>query len=131
MAKLHARIGVDGVVYAAMAGSKAAQHLAVGGIHNGVDRKGGNVALPEIEARLYREQIGKPCDTPLCKALLQVRILYPKNSEPAGSGGRTFMRPRKSRRLSKRSSGIRMSSYSLRSAKRQWSKKWLFVGFCG
>ena len=79
VAKLHARIGVDGVVYAAMAGSKAAQHLAVGGIHNGVDRKGGNVALPEIEARLYREQIGKPCDTPLCKALLQVlRILYPQ-----------------------------------------------------
>lgn len=45
-AKLNPGEGMDRVVDAAVIGAEAAQHLAVGGVDNGVTAQGGNVALP-------------------------------------------------------------------------------------
>jgi hypothetical protein len=47
--QLHARKGVYGVVDAVMARHPAAEHLAVRGIDDGVDRKGGDVAAPQTQ----------------------------------------------------------------------------------
>ena len=75
--QLHAREGVDGVVDAAMAGHKAAEHLAVGRVDDGVAAQGGDVPLPEIDPRLHRFQLLQVGDALAADFLLQVGVLHP------------------------------------------------------
>ncbi len=44
--KLNTRIGMNGIVDAAVARAETAEHLAVGGVDNGIAAKGGNITLP-------------------------------------------------------------------------------------
>ena len=74
--ELYARIGVDGVVDAAVAGNEAAQHTTVRRVDNSVGGKGSNIAPPEIQAGLYRRQILKSCDAPFDKAFRQIGVLH-------------------------------------------------------
>ena len=60
--RLHAGGGVDGVVDAPVAGDKAPQHLAVGGVDDGVHRQGGDVPLPEVLPRLPGGEVGQAGD---------------------------------------------------------------------
>ena len=55
---------------------KAAEHLAVGGIDDGVGLKQRNVAAPDGNAIAVGERAGVGCPAALKKALLQVGVLY-------------------------------------------------------
>ena len=46
LAQLHARSGMDGVVDALVQGMETAQHLRIGGVHDGIHAETGDVALP-------------------------------------------------------------------------------------
>ncbi len=61
--QLDPRVGVDGVVDAAVAGIKTPQQPAVGRIDDGVTPQGGDVPPPQVDALLHRAegvQIGHP-----------------------------------------------------------------------
>ena len=89
-AELYARIGVDGVVDAAVARGKAAQHSAVCRIDNSIYGKSGNISLPEIDTWLYRRQVVKFCDASFGKAFGQVSVLYLQKFL-TGRGRRTYI----------------------------------------
>ena len=74
--QLHAGVGVDGIVDAAMPRQKAAEHLTVGGIDDGVGLKQRNVAAPDGNAIAVGECAGVGRPAALKKALLQVGVLY-------------------------------------------------------
>lgn len=51
--KLHTGVGMDAVVNASVVGHIAAGHAGIGSIDNGIAGKGGDVSLPEVDARLH------------------------------------------------------------------------------
>ena len=81
----HPGEGVDGVVDAAVAGDVAPGHAAVGGVDDGVHLQGGDVPLPEVEARLRRAQIPQLSDAPLFEPFPQIRVLHPQEFPADGS----------------------------------------------
>ena len=73
--ELYSGEGVDGIVNAAVAGDKAAQHLAVCGVDNGIAFQRGNVATPEVHPLPHRRQVLNVRDPLLPGFLSQVCIL--------------------------------------------------------
>ena len=74
--ELYARVGVDGVVDAAVTGIEAAEHLRVGGVDDGVAFQRGDVTLPEIDTLLHRFQVGDIGDAFARSFFLQILILH-------------------------------------------------------
>lgn len=61
-AKLHTCKSVDGVIDAAVAGNKTAQHLTVRCIDNGIALQGCDITLPKINILLDRLEIAQVDD---------------------------------------------------------------------
>lgn len=57
--KLHPSKCMYTVVDAVVTGMKAAKHLAVGGIHNSIGGKAGNITLPKLKIIVYALHIAK------------------------------------------------------------------------
>ena len=75
-AQLDPRVGVDGVVDATVVGHEAAQHLAVGGVDDGVDLEHGDVAVPHREPVVREPEVVHTRDAAaLGEATLQVLVL--------------------------------------------------------
>ena len=72
--ELDARIGVYTVVDAVVHRLKTSQHRGIGGVHNGVRRKTGDVALPNGEALFYRDRFHR-YHTLLRRQLRQILVL--------------------------------------------------------
>lgn len=66
---------MDGIVDAAVSRHKTAEHLAVGGVDDGVGLKQRDVATPDGNAISVGERAGIGCAAALNKPLLQVGIL--------------------------------------------------------
>lgn len=66
---------MDGIVDAAVSRHKTAEHLAVGGVDDGVGLKQRDVATPDGNAIAVGERAGVGRSTALNKPLLQVGIL--------------------------------------------------------
>ena len=73
-AQLHAGIGVDRIVDAAMAGDEAAQHLLVGRIDDGITGQAGDVALPQIQTALSLVQRRQLNDSLASAFFLQIEM---------------------------------------------------------
>ena len=84
--QLYAREGMDSVVDAVMARLPATEHLAVGGVHDGIDRKRGDVALPEPHAGIGEAGLGviKGGDAFLGQHAFEQLVLH---GEPFRAGG--------------------------------------------
>ena len=74
-AELHARIGVDAVVDAAVVWHITAGHAGVGGVYDGIAGKGGDVSLSEIDAGLHLLQVLQSGDAFLFGFLCKISIL--------------------------------------------------------
>ena len=73
--QLYARIGMNGVVNAAMVVNIAAGHAGVCRIDDGIATERSNIPLPEIQTRLHGCQVGNIRDT-LCGGFaLQIGVL--------------------------------------------------------
>ena len=77
-AQFDARIGMNGIVDAAVVRNIAAGHAGVCRIDNGVALKCRNIALPEIQPRLDRRQVNN-IGNPFCGGFtLQICVLHLK-----------------------------------------------------
>ena len=80
--QLYPGVGVDGIVYTAVAGHKAAEQLAVGRVDDPAAPQGGDIALPQVNPRLHRLQTAEIGDPPAAELLLQIIILHPQKLRP-------------------------------------------------
>ena len=74
--KLDPGVGVDAVVDAGVHRHEAAQHLRVGGVHNGVNGQTGDIPLPDGHAISDHGNLRKRDNSVFADALPQVFILY-------------------------------------------------------
>lgn len=84
--QLHSRIGVNGVVDAAVVRNIAAGHAGIGSVDDGIAFQRGDVALPEIQPRLDGRQV---CNigNALCGGLaLQILVLHLWRSKSPETG---------------------------------------------
>ena len=58
-----------------MVGHKAAKHLAVGGVHDGIGVERGNVAAPHGDVVCVEGEGCHMRDAPICQAFLEVGVL--------------------------------------------------------
>lgn len=56
--ELNAGMGMDGIIDAMVVGHKAAEHFRIGGIHDSVNPKPGDISNPEIKVVGKGGQIG-------------------------------------------------------------------------
>ena len=75
-AELHAGKGVDRVVDAAVVWRKAAQHLAVGSVHDAIHRERGDVSAPQVDVLLQGREVLQARHALLAGALLEVGVLH-------------------------------------------------------
>ena len=105
--KLHPGKGMDGVVNAAVAGIKAPQQRAVGGVDDGVAAERGDVSAPEIQAVADRRKRPPVRHAPAAQLFLQIFVLQLEKFLPDRMGRAHVHQPAKQSLLFRFAAGQR------------------------